>query len=35
MIVRKGYILLGPFQGGERILKIKGTSLLEVGQMRM
>jgi hypothetical protein len=34
-IVRKGYILVGLFQGGERILKIKGMSILEVGQMRM
>jgi hypothetical protein len=30
-IVRKGYILVVLFQGGERILKIKGMSILEVG----
>jgi hypothetical protein len=34
-IVRKGYILIGLFQGGERILKIKGISKLEVEKMRM
>jgi hypothetical protein len=34
-IVRKGYILVGLFQGGEWILKIKGMSILEVEQMRM
>ena len=34
-VVRKGYILAGVFEGGERILKIKGMSILEEEQMRM